>query len=256
MGMNKQSGFTIIEVLLFLGITGLMAAALLGGWTTMINNQRYKDSVKTLQSFIQQQYNLVYNVQNGRNAETGCVIGADGPVFTDEDDDASTLRPQGQSVCVVMGRYIHISGGSVVKVYPIVGEDRSEAGNPSDKQAILDRKPVEVTEDIGLAGSELNIPWQAEVVTPVPNSVDTMDVAIVIIRSPESGIVHTYSQQLPDGSRPPTQSIITDALNEDMNLCLNPDVAFVGSRTGVVIRKGASVQSYVQTITDTEGLCS
>lgn len=256
MGMNKQNGFTVIEVLLFLAITGLMAMALLGGWTTMINTQRYKDSVKTLQSFIQQQYNLVYNVQNGRSAETGCVIGADGPMFVGEDDDSETPRPQGQTNCVIMGRYIYISQGASVKVYPIIGEDQDDAGNPSDRQAILDLKPVAVTDDIGLAGSELTIPWQAQLVTSDPDSTTQMDVGIVIVRSPGSGIVHTYSQQVASDSMPSAASVITDAVNEDMNLCLNPDVIFTGERMGVVIRRGASSQSYVQTITGGEGICS
>lgn len=246
MGMRNQKGFTIIEVLLFLGITGLLALALLSGWTTMINTQRYRDSVKTLQTFIQQQYGAVYNVQNGRGAMTGCVIGPDGPVFTTEDEGVST--PPGQTNCIILGRYIYISGGNDVTVYPIVGEDATESDNTSDRAAILARNPIEITTDIGLSQSELSVPWQAEVVNAAGNR---MDMAIVIARSPESGAVHTYTRQI-TGGRPSAQDVIGAATLNDITLCLDPGVPLTGTRMGVVVRADASAPSFIQT---TESAC-
>ena len=44
MGAKTQNGFTIIEVMLFLAITGMLAAAILVGSGVAIGQQRYRDS--------------------------------------------------------------------------------------------------------------------------------------------------------------------------------------------------------------------
>ena len=53
MDIVKSKGFTIIEVMLFLAVTGALAVAILVGSGVAIGQQRYKDSVNSLQSFIQ-----------------------------------------------------------------------------------------------------------------------------------------------------------------------------------------------------------
>lgn len=256
MGMRHQQGFTIIEVLLFLGITGLLAVTLLGGWTTMINTQRYQDSLKTTQAFIQQQYNLVYNVQNGRADTLRCTAGA-GP--TDEptivDDESNGISPGQSTNCIVMGRYIHISNGSNMKVYAIVGKDGDTETIQSDDDAILDRNPVRVQNEMNLTESEQTIPWQARVVAP--GTTDSMDGVIMIIRSPESGAVHTYAW-LSNETLPSVKDVISNwqpLSNTDINLCLEPDVFITGERKAVVIKSGASSQSFVQTVADSEDIC-
>ena len=46
-------GFTIIEVMLFLAITGLLAVGVLATVGNSINVQRYRDAVVTLQTEVQ-----------------------------------------------------------------------------------------------------------------------------------------------------------------------------------------------------------
>ena len=254
MGMRHQKGFTIIELSLFLAISGLLAITLLTGWTTMINTQRYKDSIKTVQTFLQQQYTLVYNVQNGRNGSTGCAVGPDGkPKFSDETEPAAAKAP-GQSGCIVMGRYIHIRNGSEITVYPVVGIDSTSLSDPtdSDKDVMLDRQPVEIKNDLFLTQNDLDIPWQAQVVQA--GSDNPMNLAIAIIRNPESGTVHTYVQRISSGL-PAVSEVITNSDPGDTNICLDAGVPLAGGRMGVVIRAGASSQSFVQTISDSERLC-
>ena len=57
--MNKKSkqfinGFTIIEISLFLGLSGFLAVGLMAGWSNSINRQRYNDMVSTFKSEVQQ----------------------------------------------------------------------------------------------------------------------------------------------------------------------------------------------------------
>lgn len=262
MSMHHQKGFTIIETLLFLAISAVLGAALLTGWTAMINTQRYNDSIKTVQTFIQQQYTLVYNVQNGRTAMSACVVGPDGrPQMATEDDieGGTPAMPPGQSSCIIMGRYIHIQGGNTLRVYPIVGVDSTttSAVTATNKQVILARNPVYVADEQFLAQSELKIPWQAQVVWPQvsPSVGQPMSRAIAIVRNPESGTVHTYIGPAGDTLTSVVDTVSAAAVDSDTNLCLDPGVPMAGGKMGVVIQRGASAGSAVQLIGDSESLC-
>lgn len=249
MGMKKQHGFTIIEVTLFLALTGLLAVLLLGGWTTMINTQRYKDSVKTLQTFVQEQYNLVYSVENGRADNLRCNGGA-------VTETGGTGESRGQSDCVMMGRYLHINAGTRVDVYAIVGDEPADDTTDSDIDSIRAYAPQRVGSELGLTRNELSIPWQAEVVGTA-GSTELRNFAIAIIRTPSSGIVHTYTMVAPDdGSLPSVASLVATG-NEQTNtyMCLDPGNPLAGSRMGVMIKARASSQSFVETIDDGAGVC-
>ena len=248
--MQHKQGFTIIEVLLFLGITGLLAVTLLAGWTNMINTQRYRDSVKTVQTFIQQQYGQVYNVQNGRDASLNCTPGAESPKVTD-----NPSKPVGQTECIVMGRYIHITDGTKIQVYSIIGIDGEPSSLTSDSQIIRDRKPIRLDQSLNTDDSKLNIPWQASVVDgTTPN---TLNAVIAIIRSPQTGTVHTYSYKTANSNLMPLldNNLVNTANENGINLCLDAGVPLSGGRMGVAIQPGASGQSSVTTIADGEGKC-
>ena len=49
-----KKGFTIIETMLVLSVTGLLSVGIMVGWSVNINRQRYDDSVNTFKSDIQQ----------------------------------------------------------------------------------------------------------------------------------------------------------------------------------------------------------
>lgn len=249
MGMNTQRGFTIIEVTLFLALTGLLAMLLLGGWTTMINTQRYKDSIKTVQSFIQEQYNLVYNVENGRGSDLRCVAGT-------VTESGGTGEQRGQSDCVMMGRYLHVNGGTRIDVYAIIGDEPANDTTNSDIDSIRAYSPQLSTLSLGLTRNELNIPWQARVVGP-GGSVDARNLAIAIIRTPSSGIVHTYAATAPsDGSRPTVASLVSTANEQSTTLmCLDAGNPLAGGRMGVMIQPRASSQTFVETIDEGAGVC-
>ncbi len=236
--------------MLFVAITGLLAAALLSGWTAMINTQRYKDSTRTLQSFLQQQYNLVYNVENGRLQDLSCTLQGANLVI---DDTSATNTPRGQSPCVVMGRYVQIQDGTKVSVKSIVGYLNGTDTTNTDIESIRLYNPQRVDFELGLSDNELDIPWQAAVVGT--NDSTPKDYAIVIIRSPKTGIVHTYTKDTTGQTL--GLSDIIDASNEntDVNLCLDPGVPFASGRLGVVIDAYASAQSSVRMITDGTTVC-
>jgi len=93
-----RDGFTIIETMLFLGITGLLIVGILAGTGNSISIQRYRDSVTSLQSMLQMQYSNVENVSNNSVAAKSC---------------GAKTSPRGQSDCVILGRFISTTDGKV-----------------------------------------------------------------------------------------------------------------------------------------------
>lgn len=247
MGNQHQNGFTIIEVSLFLALSALLAVILLGGWTQMIDTQRYRDSNRTLQSFVQQQYNLVYNVENGRSGDYSCTNG-------NVSEDGVNGVERGRTDCVLMGRYIDIQDGAMLRVSAIVGSEVDNDTSADDAASMLLRNPKTVVLTAGLTETEFPMPWGATVVNPANEQ--PRNIAIAIVRSPLTGIVHTYVNDYGGGSAPTVQQIIQPA-NEssDTELCLEPGTNFAGGRMGIRINKYASSQSFVEAIGDKENAC-
>lgn len=59
-----KSGFSVIEVMLVLGISGLMLVGLLAGTFSSISNQRYTDAVRTFAEQIRSVYNEVISPES------------------------------------------------------------------------------------------------------------------------------------------------------------------------------------------------
>jgi type II secretory pathway pseudopilin PulG len=199
MGTSKHAGFTIIETMLFLAITGMLIAGLLVGVGTSLNIQRYHDSVTSLQSFIQSQYSAINNVQNDRDNSWQC----DASATTSQSGSSQNL---GQSDCVVLGRYIVINGGST-SVTTVNGYTASTATGNGD---IADLKN---NYTLGLSTVNVqtdSLAWGTVIAWPVSGSGFKLpstprSIAILIVRSPESGSVYTFT-----ADNPPAIGDVTD----------------------------------------------
>jgi type II secretory pathway pseudopilin PulG len=186
MGTTNKDGFTIIETMLFLAITGLLIATMLVGVGTSINNQRYRDSVTSLQSFLQSQYSSISNVQNDRDNSWKCGNSA-------TPSQTGTLQDRGQSDCVLLGRYITIEGGNTT-VSTVLGYQTATASGTD----IANLKA-----DYMLGLSTINqqtdsLAWGTVIAWPVSgagfkNPTTPRSIAILIIRSPDSGATYTFT---------------------------------------------------------------
>ncbi|MBC7459482.1 type II secretion system protein, partial [Candidatus Saccharibacteria bacterium] len=128
MGIHAKHGFTIIETMLVLAITGMLIAALLVGVGSSISTQRYRDSVLTFKSLLQDQYAQIDNVSNDRDASWSCGSSAQ-PI-----QSGPGVAP-GQSDCVLIGRYVGIVDGDI-SVATIVGYETSSAPGATDVEEI------------------------------------------------------------------------------------------------------------------------
>lgn len=95
----KNSGFTIIEVSLFLVISSFLLVGLMTGITVSVQQQRFSDSLNSTRSFLQQQFNETQYVLNNREI-TNCTNGSLGG------SDPNT-SPGGSS-CMVVGKLIDL----------------------------------------------------------------------------------------------------------------------------------------------------
>ena len=243
MGKQATLGFTVIEVMLFLAVTGLLAIGILVGSGVAIGQQRYRDSVNSLKSFIQQQYNEVSNVVNSRNK--GWTCDSTGAIA-----QVPSGQPRGTSECVFLGRFITVSASGTelraanVTAYRIPGtpegaNDVAEIANYRLSISPIDQEVEEVA-------------WGAQIVkqdTPSP-----MPVSILIVRSPLSGSLVTFTAE---GATTNPNSLVNIAnTNQPRSLCMNADVGtFVGRRMEVRIDAGATNQSGVRIPPESESVC-
>lgn len=188
MGAKTQNGFTIIEVMLFLAITGMLAAAILVGSGVAIGQQRYRDSVSSLQSYIQQQYNKVINVTNDRDKSWTC----DSNGIVTQTDTPSAGEARGTTDCVMLGRLMTVDEtGTSLKSAVVVGYRSPGAVTQTNDIAELTTNYKLGTAPIDQDDSSVN--WGAQIVKPKTTA--PMPLSILVIRSPLSGAMMTFVKE-------------------------------------------------------------
>lgn len=246
MGAKSQSGFTIIEVMLFLAVTGMLMVSILVGSGVAIGQQRYRDSVGSLQSYIQQQYNLASNVSNGRGQ--GWTCDSSGNVIA---ANPALGVPRGTSDCVIMGRFITIdASGTQVVASNVIGY-RAPGGVTQSSDL------AEITTNYKLTISPINqdtqsVDWGAQVVKP--KTTTPQPISILILQSPLSGSIMTFVTSGDQSNLLPMVSAAN--MSTQYDLCLNAEVgSFVGKRMEIRIMPYATSQSAIQVPTETNSIC-
>ncbi len=221
----NNSGFTIIETMLFLGISGLLIFGVMAGVGSSINAQRYRDSVVSLQSILQKQYSEVANVNNSGGQSCG-----------------ATAANRGQSECVIIGRYITTDDGRVLTIKTVYLDKMPSTSAGKDDIVILDSSS-------GVRFKTFNTPETYEAEWGV--SLNPMAFSILIIRSPSSGVIKTFidsSRSLADGD---IQSLVNainlKSPNDIVKICVKPEGLFNGTPSAVIVNAGATNASGVET---------
>jgi|APMI01.1.fsa_nt_gi type II secretory pathway pseudopilin PulG len=239
MDKGSKSGFTIIEVVLFLAITGLIMSVMLVGIGNSINQERYRDASTSLLGYLQGQYNSTVNVSNTRAKNQPCT-----GVGTDDG--------RGTSDCFIVGRVLTgiktqtDSNGTrhVIESRPVYA---SVDLRPSDP-ALIGKTDVEILRLSGLTqGSEVEsyaMEWGTKLVRPTGDPAGDSTFTILIIRMPTSGIIHTYVMSSLD--RTPSQVLTSTVLpaepTVDFKACLEPAglIKSAQALTGVRVTKNAA----------------
>lgn len=265
--ITRRGGFTIIEVMLFFGIASFLTIIMLVGTETALSQQKYKDSLTSLQTFLQMQYTHTMNVENERGNDAACNSAA--AVNLPGTDD----KPRGRSDCVVIGRYIS-TNEAATQVYaanviayknPNLAIQKSELDELSQYTYKTIDPNSSATDAIFRVDRE-DVNWGAGLVpvtqTGMSPSSDPAPFTMLIIRSPLSGSLMTYhvskrAAPFSDLLSPASGLLSTD---KSLVLCVRPNVRntlkiIEPARMGVRINKFATNQSAIEIPSEGERVC-
>jgi prepilin-type N-terminal cleavage/methylation domain-containing protein len=246
MGTHSKQGFTIIETMLVLAITGVLIAGLLVGLGSSISNQRYLDAVSTFKNLIQDQYSQIDNVTNDRDANWTCASNAT-PVVA---ENGSGTAP-GQSDCVLLGRYLGIENDQITMA-TVVGYPNSDVSSSGTIDSIKTDYTLGIsTSSIEKTGLEwgASIAWPAKG-TEAKSPTTPRTLAILMIRSPENGTSYTFTSdtvnQIDSVSSAVLLSMMVPSITATnpgqgpRNVCLDPGGFNVPEKLSVYIGAAAS----------------
>ncbi|MFZ1360919.1 MAG: type II secretion system protein [Candidatus Saccharimonadales bacterium] len=212
MNVRLQRGFTIVELILFLGITGILFVSLMMGVNTSISTQQYKESAVTVKTFLERQFTETMNPRNIRDDNWSCTQ------ETGIIQDAVNGVPRGTSRCVVLGRYITVHGdGTRLRAGDVIGIEPSDtvglaAGDMTVLRAYTPRlSPVGV--------EEVDVTWQSRLQT---HDHGVSSASFIIVRSPQSGIIRTFTTNatLPENDLTPL--FTKEHMDMSETLCVMP----------------------------------
>ncbi len=218
MGIHNKQGFTIIEVMLFLSISGALTIAVLVGAGTSIAQQRYRDSVNSLASFLQQQYTEVTSVRNDRDVQWTC--GASGVIAA-----PTGGMSRGTTDCAVLGKYISLNDTKVT-VRTVVGRATVLAG--LDDVTALKNSNLTLSD---IDRQEYTVEWGAKMQQRLnKNPIAT---TIVIARSPTTGSIRTFIDNTTASQS--AKNVVADPQNlqRGVDICVYSDGLFGGKRFDV-----------------------
>lgn len=190
----KRSGFTLLEVALFLGITGLLFVGIVLGTQNSIAGQRYADSVQGFAEFLRSIYSEVSNPQSAGEGRSETAIYGKMISF------GQSMALDGSSLKNDKGEYIE----QRIYVYDVVGkvaDSTSTNGKASEilkslnanvivKKYRIDGKTVEQVEPAGLV--QTYVPrWSATIETTALKPYAPFTGTILIVRHPKSGTINT-----------------------------------------------------------------
>jgi prepilin-type N-terminal cleavage/methylation domain-containing protein len=209
--MDTQRGFTIIESILVLAITGLVVAVVLVGIGTSLRSERYRDATNQTIDYFQGVYDVSANIANDRPSSDTCTssgIGSGGG------------QGRGTSACLVMGYMLRSTDGmTITKQQVIARVDASKLAGEDQKQdvqTLIDSSMVESTES-----SSYTLDWGVQLLS----SGNPAALSMLVVRAPLSGVVHTYIDTA-SGTRTIAQLLSSSSSTDSATFCIDPKGVF------------------------------
>lgn len=233
----SRAGFTIIESMLFLAISGLMIVGVIAGAGVSINVNRYKDATTSLDAYLQGQYDKTINVQNDRANQLGCA----GGTITENGNQA-----RGTSTCMVIGRLVSVTNsGTTLESQPVYAA--SDGSTANDDLTALTNSALFLSNSAE-APESYTLDWGTKLVEPKTNT-PLETTKLLIVRSPSSGTIRTF---IADGLTKPAD-FLKDQYRQDALFCVDQSGLTTIPRRGSLIVKDATNSSGVKMAT--EGAC-
>ncbi|HSX28520.1 MAG TPA: prepilin-type N-terminal cleavage/methylation domain-containing protein [Candidatus Saccharimonadales bacterium] len=234
--MRRQAGFTLIEVMLFLAITGLLFLIGIFGTGAQVRSVRFSDSMRGLDSYLQKQYGLVSTGSNPRDITTTCT--SSGALGTPPTFGTGTGTTAGdQSGCVLLGRLVKFNTGSpnTVNSYYVVGRRLATSQLTGDDMTDLANSGATLSAQ---ASETYPISWGINFYQPAAVPAAGQSQAFAFLRSPSTGkiISLTFSMNdISDGTVPGNDGTFRSAITSS-NIAKNAGYCFKddGSHKGII----------------------
>lgn len=263
MGSKFSNGFTIIELMLFLAITGLLIAGILVNAANSLNDQHYREGVESVRNKLSAQFAKVYSLTNDSTSLTG--EGSVDPCQAIEGNTSVHIQ-RGTSSCFYVGRLIEVVPGdqkSQLRITPVVAKPRFESGRLYQDQqssggsateggATLSDK-YEIAKYDGNTNLVENDQFDWGLAAVNSGAGNTMvTVSLLVLRSPIDGTVQTYNLLAKDpgtidysklGSR------LTAEYMGDVKFCIADLTGALDppQRMAIIVHKAATSSSDVET---------
>ncbi len=250
MSTVSETGFTLIETMLFLAITGLMIAGMLAGSWTSINSQRYHDSVSSLQAELQDQFSKVDNSSNSIAGGFSC---------NDQAQLSTGTTERGQSNCYILGRYVYSTTGAQLNESTVIGyispTDEANLSTTTTDYAALTTYTLNTVSNasgVTLSGTSVYTPeWGATMQSMVGGN-RSEAFSLLIVRSPTSGTIRSFVD--PNSGLAPNPTNLKSLINQTyvvpLNLCVSG--GNLGPQSDVQVIANAANVNGVQTLGDGE----
>ena len=165
-----ERGFTVIELMLFLAVSGLLFAMLMVGVGTNINQQMYRNDVTDFKTLLQDQYADVLTPQNISSTITCNSVEGD----------------RGATSCVILGKSVQLDGRDIT-ISNVIGFDTQvDLSGKTDIEAFQEYTPDNATDDV--YREKLNITLKN---TSAAGS-GSMQSTMLVLRSPVNGLIRFY----------------------------------------------------------------
>ena len=247
MGTLHARGFTIVETMLFLGISGLLIVAMLASTGVTINIQRYRDAVETFKSTLQNQYAELSSVQNERNNNWTCNALAESVIGGTE------IR--GQSDCVLLGRYLTVVDNEI-SINSVLGKPVAALSTDGTD---IDNLLHDYTMNIStVLENKSTLEWDTRIAWPKSGAgsrtpTTPRSLAVLFIRSPHSGQIYTFtSDSVPNEVTPQSLAdmlITTPTVpgQSGRTICIDSNGLFVTADFSVYLNPYATGPTSVET---------
>lgn len=227
-----RKGFTVIEVTLFIAVSAFLFVGIAATASLNVSRQRYSNAVNDYVEFLKNLYSQVENVQNYHDPNDyhiGCTIssGATNQSFSTSND---TTNGNGRSNCAVYGKIAvfnqkpssNSNSTNEIMVYDIIGDivDNKHplVANIGDTIDALRAVHAEYLSCDNVNGSYMlnyagntsfYLPSWSSRIEIIARNHNYFSGALLIVRSPIDGTIHTYILDLNDG----TNDRITDVVS-------------------------------------------
>ena len=266
---HKNRGFTMIEVALFIALSGFLMIGIIVGANASISRQRYNDSVNSFADYIRGVYTDVLNVSNDKNPENA-------------EEEAGRTPTAVYGKLISFGECEDDAGADCSKntiyVYDIVGTAVSSAAVKGNRAIDMLKAKVEdggvyvnIFDKTDCTGAvscnnkyyrmvSYNVPWNGVVGEATENGRRYRG-AVLVVRSPSTGSIRTYVYTYPINEAERynfhTQTTSTSAYNNfthllgqvgetELTVCIDSDDNTYNNRRGVIISERASNSSSIK----------